>query len=416
MNGNLAKMKAVLLLALGVGIMNAYSADILKELECHDKVVQHGIKTLSFAREVNSLFGPTNVDHFISNFGSKVHAPIWNSVTYFGGRYTLALQVPIAIDYEDCRLIGATGPAVISVNEVVKVELSASGNAQATLKGGIGPNRGELSESEWQRLVKSRGDWSAVNLPIATNRPPVKNFDEYVRQAREPILNRKEGFDKPVKKAIEALREPKNLPNVNESNAALGSGGAGAPVKRLDCYERVVRHAIETLILPGEVNLLFGATNVDHFISGFGSKNHAPLWNSVTYFAGRYRLALRVPILVDYEKCRLVGATDSAIVQINEVTKVELAKSGIVEATMKGQWRLNENEWKWLVRNHGDWFVVKVPILTNAPVKGFDEYVRQGREPLRNRKEGFDRPIRRAIETLRKQQGNADKADNKNER
>lgn len=177
-------------------------------------------------------------------------------------------------------------------------------------------------------------------------------------------------------------------------------------LKELECHDQVVRHGVETLILPKEVETLFGATNVDHFISSFGSKTHPAVWNSVTHFAGRYRLALQVPILIDYEKCRLIGATNSAMVQINEVTQVELSKSGIAEATMKGQWRLNENEWQWLVKNKGDWSAVKVSILTNAPVTGFDEYVRQGREPIRNRQEGFDKPIKQTIERLRKQQGN----------
>jgi hypothetical protein len=182
-------------------------------------------------------------------------------------------------------------------------------------------------------------------------------------------------------------------------------------LKELECHDKVVRHGVETLILPKEVETLFGATNVDHFISSFGSKTHPAVWNSVTHFAGRYRLALQVPIVIDYEKCSLIGATNAAMIQINEVIKVELSTSGIAGATMKGQWRLKENEWKWLVKNRGDWSAVKVPILTNAPVKGFDEYVRQGREPIRNRQEGFDKPIKQALEQLRKQQGNADPKD-----
>src|SRR5438128_1801069 len=120
-------IKTVRLLPLVLGVVNLHSADILKVLECHDKVVQHGIETLSFAQEVNSLFGVTNVDHFISSFGSNTHAPIWNSVTYFAGRYRLSLKVPIAIDYDKCRLIGATDSAmVVQINEVIKVELSTS--------------------------------------------------------------------------------------------------------------------------------------------------------------------------------------------------------------------------------------------------------------------------------------------------
>src|SRR6266498_469924 len=100
-------MKTVGLLIVALGAMNLSGADILKVLECHDKVVQHGIETLTFAQEVNSLFGATNVDHFISKFGSKTFMPGWNSVTYFGGRYRLLLQVPIAIDYNKCKLNGA---------------------------------------------------------------------------------------------------------------------------------------------------------------------------------------------------------------------------------------------------------------------------------------------------------------------
>src|SRR3989442_2945927 len=125
-------MKTVCLLSLVLGAMNLHAADILEVLECHDKVVQHGIEKLSFAEDVNSRFGVTNVDHFISNFGSKAHTPVWNSVTYFSGRYTFALRDPISIDYENCKLNRATGEAVIQVNEAIKVEISKSGIAGVT--------------------------------------------------------------------------------------------------------------------------------------------------------------------------------------------------------------------------------------------------------------------------------------------
>src|SRR5207249_1865806 len=98
-------------------------------------------------------------------------------------------------------------------------------------------------------------------------------------------------------------------------------------------------------------------------------------WNSVTYFAGRYELTLQVSIAIDYENCRLKRLTDSPIVYINEITNVAISTSGIAEARMQGQWVLGEGEWKSLVNSKGDWSIVKVPILTNAPVKGFDEYV-----------------------------------------
>lgn len=377
-------------------------ADILKELACHDEVIQHGIETLIPAKEVNSLFGATNVDHFISSFGSKIDAPVWNGVVFFGGRYRLSLKVPISIDYEKCRLNRATDSVIVYINEVTKVEISTSGGAEATLKGGIG----KLSESDWKKLVTHGGDWSVVGVPILTNAPPIRNFDEYVRQSREPIRNRKEGFDNPIREALETLEALRNrkgeLPDTkhdskNTSNLRLG------PSNELECHEKLVRQGVETLILPEEVNSLFGTTNVDHFISKFASKTQIPVWHSVAYFAGRYRLVLQVPISIDYQKCKLNGAIDSAMVQISEIARVNISKPEIAGATLEGQWTLHQNEWKWLVKNKGDWSVVKVPIqMYDDPVKGFAEYVRQERgRPIRNRQEDFDKPIRKAIDALR---------------
>ena len=191
---------------------------------------------------------------------------------------------------------------------------------------------------------------------------------------------------------------------------------SGDILKELECHDKVVRQGVQTLPLAKEVESLFGATNVDHFISDFDSRTHFPIWNSVTYFADRYMLMLQMPIAIDYEKCLLIGATNSSVmVQINEVTKVDISTSGIAGATLQGQWRLNEEEWKRLVKNKGDWSVVGVPIVINAPVKGFDEYARQGREPIRNRKEGFDNVIKRVIEGLRKQQRLTEGRENKKE-
>ncbi|MEA3188669.1 MAG: hypothetical protein QOD99_2499 [Chthoniobacter sp.] len=172
-------------------------------------------------------------------------------------------------------------------------------------------------------------------------------------------------------------------------------------LSELKCHDKVVEHGVNALILPKEVEAIFGAKNVDHFISNFGSKSDSPIWNSVAYFNSRYQLTLQVPVAIDYGKCRLVGATSSAIVRINEIVKVGFSKSGIAEAEMKGQWRLNENEWKWLIKNKGDWSAVRVPIRVDAPVAGFDQYVNQLRQPIRDRKNGFDKPVQRAVDRLR---------------
>ena len=111
---------------------------------------------------------------------------------------------------------------------------------------------------------------------------------------------------------------------------------------------------------------------------------------------------LQLPVLIDYKNCTSPGAVSSAFIQIDEIVKVEAFNSGSLRIKTAGHWEINEEEWKWLVKNNGDWSVVKVPIVTNAPVKGFDEYVNyERRRALPLRQEDFDKPIRGPIDALR---------------
>ena len=154
-------MKQIYVLLFVLAGMTGYSANILEQLECHDQVVRHGLQTLLVPKEIESIFGTTNVDHFISGFGSKRRVPKWNSVAYFLGRYRLTFQVPIAIDYVKCRFSGATSPATFQINEVIEAHISTSGIAGATMKG-----QWFLNENDWNLLVKSKCDWAIVKLPI----------------------------------------------------------------------------------------------------------------------------------------------------------------------------------------------------------------------------------------------------------
>ena len=120
---------------------------------------------------------------------------------------------------------------------------------------------------------------------------------------------------------------------------------------------------------------------------------------TVGYFEGLYMLSFQFPIQIDSPNCKLIGRTnnDRLLIQINEVTEVNISSSGIAGATMKGQWRLTEPQWKVLVTNGGNWTAIGIPIVTNSPISGFQEYERQRRAPVRDRKKNFDDPVRRAI-------------------
>jgi hypothetical protein len=133
------------------------------------------------------------------------------------------------------------------------------------------------------------------------------------------------------------------------------------PLKEFECHDKAVEHGLDTLIFPEEVETLFGATNVDHFIWHFTGK---AVWNSAAYFAGRYTLKLRVPVALDYEHCRVKDALGPAEVWIDEVTKVDFYGTSPGARLEGGHWRLNENEWRLLVKNQGNWSVVNVPIVS----------------------------------------------------
>ena len=155
---------------------NGKAVDIL---ECHDATVKDGIKSLVLPAEVESTFGKTNVDHFISFF-NETNQNLWNSVAYFYGRYLLTMQVKVQIDYNDCTVTKALAPAEFTINEVIEVERMETGQVSAAMQG-----QWRFTASDWKRFLKSK-DWSTIGVPIRTN-APVSGFEKFVAQARAPI-------------------------------------------------------------------------------------------------------------------------------------------------------------------------------------------------------------------------------------
>lgn len=390
-------MKQTFLLVLLLRAIEVHARDLVKdfekELECEDKIVRDGTQKLSLAREVNLLFGATNVDHFLASYATQADGPSLNSITSFGGRYTLTIQIPIAIDYKNCKVKGSIGEPFIEVSETAKVEIERSGAAVATPDG-----YWRLSESEWKRFVSNNGNWSVVKIPIRTN-APVKGFAEYVRQMRAGRVDREEIVNKPIKKALEELQRLSGISGTTNSvSKGLSIGPVDAALKG-PCYDKIVAHGIGELVFPAEIDSHFGATNVDHFISKIGSKTQTPVWHSVAYFGGRYRLWCFLPVSVDDRNCKLDSPMGSASFQVDEIAGIGTIKSWFKGTVMTRKWTIGEGRWEVLIKNNWDWSLINVPIETNAPVKGFEEYVlRERGRPLSDRQEEFDKPIRKMVD------------------
>ncbi len=374
--------------------------DALKILERQDAVVRNGMGSLSLIRDVNQVFGASNVDHFISSLGDEDHKPFWNSIAHFGGRYVFELQFLVVIDYRTDTPTGISGPVTANINEVTQVDYQPGGGAGAWFRGG----HWHLTPDDLRRLATNGGDWAAVGIPIVTNGVPIEHFQDYVEASRRPLRGGKAQIGELIKEAIAAA----------EATGAKSSGPSAKPKDlsniwkyvrpEAGCYEKMVRDGSRLLILPGEVEKLFGTNNVDHLISKFDSKGKIPVWHSVAYFGGRYRLLLQIPIWFDHHDCDTdsLGGMNSAMIQINEIAGVSVGKDGVATAQLGSHWDLSQTAWEALVKNNGQWSVVNLPIVTNFPVAGFETYVTQERHrDLRERQEALDKTVRATVDAFR---------------
>ena len=153
---------------------------------------------------------------------------------------------------------------------------------------------------------------------------------------------------------------------------------------QLKRHDKVVGQALKRLVFPGQAEFVCG-TNIDHVISAFNHPKISPELISIGYFGGRYKLMVHIPISIDYLNCKFIDATGPIQVTINEIVKVDFSASGTPIVKMKGQWRLTQNQWEEFVIHHYDWSLAKIPILTNAPVDGFDQFVRHVRNDHHDR-------------------------------
>jgi hypothetical protein len=143
--------------------------------------VMHSARTaLPIAVEVEELY--PNADHFITHFGFNASPKKWNTVTSFGDRYVLHMVVEVTIDYEK-RTLKQLGDPTFSIIEYTKIDKLRGGGMEAS-----SPNTSYFGAKEWEKLYKSRGDLSTVNVKL--NPEPVPGFTEFTagyKRDRIPI-------------------------------------------------------------------------------------------------------------------------------------------------------------------------------------------------------------------------------------
>jgi hypothetical protein len=138
------------------------------------RTVEHGITNVPHVSEITALFSNAPTDHFIGQYSWNPAGPVmWNTQVYFHGRYHFTYQVPVTADYTNCMILGTSGPPVFVLLEVEKTD-GRSTQFSSDWK---------LSESQWNKVVAAKGDFSVVGIQLKTNQP-VANWDAYVKAGR----------------------------------------------------------------------------------------------------------------------------------------------------------------------------------------------------------------------------------------
>lgn len=134
---------------------------------------------LPLAVQIEELFG--DADHFITHFGFDRKPKVWNTEVYFGGRYSLTMQVDVAIDYS-ANTLKQVGTPTFYLVEYTEVETSPTGGLGASSRE---PKGGRIfSAAKWKKVFKSDGDFSKIGITILKD--PVPRFDEFVAAKRRP--------------------------------------------------------------------------------------------------------------------------------------------------------------------------------------------------------------------------------------
>lgn len=135
----------------------------------HQAFAAKGVAQIEPASQMDAMYDDCR--HFITYEGN--HDTVWNSVAYFGGRYELTMQVPVAIRSSTTGKM--TGEPRFYLNEVSDVSISPSGQIGASFS----RNR-EFGPAEWKKVLEAKGDFGAIGFKMNTG-PPIKDFDAYAK-------------------------------------------------------------------------------------------------------------------------------------------------------------------------------------------------------------------------------------------
>jgi hypothetical protein len=134
----------------------------------HQEFAENGVAQIESARQMEQMY--PNCRHTIVYTG-RDSVSTWNAVAHFGGRYQLAMQVPVEIESSARgRMIGEPR---FYLHEVREVSISSTGQVGASFSRSI-----DFGQAEWNAVVAAGGDYSVIGFDVIKN-APVPDFDRY---------------------------------------------------------------------------------------------------------------------------------------------------------------------------------------------------------------------------------------------
>src|SRR6266481_3389857 len=106
----------ILALILTIGVLASCGGCKQDTMSDYIQTVKSGLDTLPWPKEMEALFGEG--DHFVTHYGFSLGPNKWNTEIFFGGRYTLTLQVDVDIDYKGDTIRSNVSPAKFYLWEV----------------------------------------------------------------------------------------------------------------------------------------------------------------------------------------------------------------------------------------------------------------------------------------------------------
>ncbi len=142
----------------------------------YEAIVKSARIGVPIAGQIEEIFG--DADHFISRLG--MGDEIWNTEVFFGGRYSLTMQVAVTVDMYK-KIVDQVGEPKFFVMEYTKITFSSKGSIGASHKGLV--EGGQLNLEQWNKLYENKGDFSVIGVKV--NEAPLADFDEYVKNIRK---------------------------------------------------------------------------------------------------------------------------------------------------------------------------------------------------------------------------------------